>query len=188
MIELDQRLTKLERRFHYMLVGAVLTLGAVAIYGGRAIHAIPQHAADTAINYVKSEDFNLILQGQLAQQTEEIVFLTGTIRPDDWKLLKSGGMYGIEADVLIERETLQKLHQHKIYLSRRGEGMIWETQGLSAYPLEEWYQTEEEWDHGFRVIIHGGTLANNKRILEYAQSHRQWHVDWIVIGTASKAK
>ena len=185
MSELDQRMTKLEHKFHYFLLGVAAFAAALIIYGGPTWLQLPKHAAEKALEFVRSDDFNAEIRAQLNQLPQDLVLHTGTVMPDQWKLVDSGGMYGIHADVAI---NLSELRWWRIFLSTRGESIIWETQGLSAYPLREWYQTDQEWAHGFRVVLHGGNRADDKDILDYAKSHRQWHVDWMVIGAVADDK
>ena len=130
-------------------------------------------------NLMNRDDFREKLTGDLALKDQ--ILKSGTVMPADWKRFRSGGTYGIESNVLID---LSEISQAKIFLSRRGESHIWETQGLSAYPLVEQANTENKWDKGFRVLIHSGALDHRKdagNMLRHARSYR-WHVDWLVVG------
>ena len=188
MSDLSDRVTKLERRFHYIAIVAFFVVVGVGFFGYHQVFTLPQIASKAAIDYVNSEKFPLRLKGSLNLKSMDLVFRSGTIAPDMWgKLQKgTGGMNGIEYKV---EEDLSDIHQPRIFLSRRGNGHIWESQGLSAYPHIDAAGTEEEWNNGFRIIINAGTLDHRKKdgkrigdgLLKIAQTSK-WHVDWFVIG------
>ena len=203
MSSMEDRLRRLEFRFHYTFVTAFLFVLAIALFGGTTIYNIPETTAELADNYLSGEKFNGIVEGLVKDFSEREVdiiltssldlepgtpiFKTGTIHADEWKRLSSGGTYGVEADVNVD---LSNIHSPRIFLSRRGKSHIWETQGLAAYPLGGYEDEAGEWDGGFRAIIHAGDLRRrkqDKQILTLAQNYG-WEVDWFVIGEAVPAE
>lgn len=207
MAEIEDRVGKLEKTFARLTGGAIVAGVALLIFFGITYRQIPNKVQEilpgAITSYVEKQypgfDDQLLeflasaetaaddaeqVAGDLRtllDQFRSSVIDSGTITPADWERFESGGTYGIRADVSVD---LSGIHQPKIFLSRRGNSHIWETQGLSAYPLSGQDNAENRWERGFRVLVHAGALQHredDQEILTRAQEHH-WYVDWLVIG------
>ena len=143
---------------------AIVILVGIQMYRGDAL--VWNDGAIFAKSCVTIEQHPKSIISQL--NGELISVQSGTIGPSEWKKLpvhRSGQAHGITADVEVD---LTQFMNPKIFLSRRGNSHIWETRGLSAYPIEGQQPDYGMSSSGFSVIIHGGSM---KHILEHANRH-----------------